>query len=117
MNISGIQIRQFEACQKKGFVNLIWTEGLDELTGEYGHSTSFVGNKILVRAFIVQKEISPPKTKSKKFEVKVTFITNEEFSEVGVAIYISASHFEYNLEDAMLYARWQATILLNLIGG
>jgi hypothetical protein len=116
VNISGIQVIQFEACKKHGFVDLNWEEGLSDLTGDYGHSSVIIGNKIIVRAFVVHKYIEPPKTRDKKYEVKVSFLSKEEYNEFGEALYGTPPHFEYNLECAFLYARWQATVILRLIG-
>jgi hypothetical protein len=115
MHISGIEVEQFEACQKQGFVHLDWEEGLDEITGNYGHTSVIVGNKIIVRAFVVHKDISPPQTRHKKFEVTVSFVSKKEHSEFGEILYATPPHFEYNLECAFLYAQWQATLILRFI--
>ncbi len=117
MNISGNQITQFEAYQQQGFVHLDWEEGLDEITGNYGHSAVMVGNKIVVRAFVVHKHIEPPKIQDEIYEIIVSFISKKEYSEFGEVSYATIPHFEYDLESAFLYARWQATVILRLIDG
>ncbi len=117
VNISGTQVTQFEACQQQGFIHLDWKKLVSELTGESGYSTLLVGNKIIVRAFVVHKHIEPPKTRDKKYEVTVSFAYKEEYNEFSNSLYVTSSHFEYNLECAFIYAQWQATLILRFIEG
>jgi hypothetical protein len=113
MNITAIEYKQFEECRKQGFVFLNWKEEIDDITGIHCHHAIINGSKITLRTIIShlepEKEALP-----KKYEVLVNF---HYVSDIGDAWYFSERHIEYEIEAAIKYAQWQATLILRLIEG
>jgi hypothetical protein len=113
MNITSGEFGQFQECEKKGFLPLDWEEGLSEITGIYGHYAELVGSKIIVRVFVDHIKLSQ-QTDRKKYEVRLAFLHKSLFGDI---LYSNNLHMELELDNALVYAQWQATLIFRLIEG
>jgi hypothetical protein len=105
--------RKFAACYREGLVHLDWEEADDEITGGHYHRVWVVRKKITLHVSIEHKSIHS-KAPRKRFEIVLGFSGQ---SESGDIFYLTEPHIEYSLESAMLYGRWQATLIFRLIDG
>lgn len=111
MNLTSREILQLQNCEKQGFVDIQWQEGISELTGIYSNSAHLRGKKIVVSIFINHIVLNP-ETKRTKYQISLSF---SHKSEIGDILYLTYEHTELELEDALLYAQWQATLIFRLI--
>jgi len=107
------EAKQFEACQRNGFIDLQWNEGLDEVSGSYRHCANAIGSKVIVTAG-VDHVVLNPESGRKKYVVALSF---SHESEIGNIIYSQSPRTEMDLESALTYAQWQATLIFRLIEG
>lgn len=107
------EFKKFNACRERGFIRLQWHESASDLDLRYRHYALANGNKIALQA-IIDHIILNADTMRKKFVVRLSFTHK---SDCGDALYYSEPHTELDLESALAYAEWQATVVFRLIEG
>jgi len=111
--LTWVEEKKLEACRKKGFVPLEWTEGVDDALGVDMHWATLLGRRILIRAF-VNHIVLNPESGRKKYETYLVLIHN---GPLGEFLYTSDVRVDMELESALQYAQWQATVAFRLIEG
>jgi hypothetical protein len=113
MNILASDFRKYEACREQGFIHLDWQEVDDEIVGGHFHSAWVVGKKVVLHVSLEHKSYKL-KTQRKIYEVRLGFNFK---SELGDDFYLNQPHTEYDLESAMEYGQWHATLIFKFIEG
>jgi len=113
IGLIGFEPEQFEACKRTGFIELEWSEGLNDVTGTYAHWAVLLGKKILIRA-IVEHVIINPESGRKKYYTRLVLIHQ---GPTGDFLYASDKRLEMDLEKALAFAQWQATVAFRVIEG
>ena len=108
------ELEQFEACGEKGFIHLDWTEGTDEITGIHAHSAWVLGHKIVLHVSVIHVIINPA-TLKKKYRISLMF--RHKSPTADIRYYNRPDREELDLEWALEYAAWQATLIFRLIEG
>lgn len=114
LTLTWLEATHFNSCREKGFIELQWNECDDNGTGNASHDAWAVGNRISVHAYVEHVVINPA-TQRRKFIAGLTFVYGRL---TGPFSYTQGwPHTELELDAALLYAQWQATVIFRLIEG
>ena len=112
MSLNWLEGQKLDRSRRIGFIPLEWREGAEEVTGWYGHHASVACTNSRIDIWVAH--VITPETMRKKYEV--VLIWNYK-SDVGDLLLSSSPHIEMDLDSALVYGQWQATVLFRLIEG
>jgi hypothetical protein len=111
MNLQKEDYDFLKKAERQGLIPLNWQEGLDGVTGWPQHYASLMGNAFIIEVNVLQVMDSRGLPKG-KFDISIHF---KYPTDQGLLCYRTGNHIEDVLDDALLYATWQATLIYNLL--